>query len=375
MANDKEVLSWCSSNYLGLANSDEIKKAIVEGLHQCGIHPSASFLTSGTLEIHRRLEKEIAEFLGMEDAMLFNTSTMANMGVIPAIVDLPILRVLTPLTRLFVNAREGALFGDEFNHPTIIEGCRLARAELVTYKHCDMNDLEEKLKKYDTKKRKVILTDGVFSTNGKIAPLREIVNLAQKYGAMVYVDDATATGILGENGRGTMEHLGLQTGVDIIVTTFAKSFGIVGGAAVASKEIIDYLRISAKTYMFSGALIGALAIGILRALEMIRKEKWRREKCWENARYLREKLQEAGFNTLNRQTPIIPIFVGDETTAIRMSQDLFDRGILSPPFRWPAAPRGKAIMRFTVTCEYSKEQMDRLVQNLIAVGKEHRIIA
>lgn len=375
MANDKEVLSWCSSNYLGLANSDEIKKAIVEGLHQCGIHPSASFLTSGTLEIHRRLEKEIAEFLGMEDAMLFNTSTMANMGVIPAIVDLPILRVLTPLTRLFVNAREGALFGDEFNHPTIIEGCRLARAELVTYKHCDMNDLEEKLKKYDTKKRKVILTDGVFSTNGKIAPLREIVNLAQKYGAMVYVDDATATGILGENGRGTMEHLGLQTGVDIIVTTFAKSFGIVGGAAVASKEIIDYLRISAKTYMFSGALIGALAIGILRALEMIRKEKWRREKCWENARYLREKLQEAGFNTLNSQTPIIPIFVGDETTAIRMSQDLFDRGILSPPFRWPAAPRGKAIMRFTVTCEYSKEQMDRLVQNLIAVGKEHRIIA
>jgi len=371
LVDGREVLSFCSGNYLGLADSSAIKNAITEGLQQYGVHPSGSPLISGTLEVHRRLEKEIAEFLGMEDAMLFNTSTMANIGAIPPIVDLQGLRFLTPLTRSFLSAKEGALFGDEFNHPTIVDGCRLAKAELVPYKHCDMNDLEKKLEKHEEKKRKVILTDGVFSTSGEIAPLREIVELALKYGAMVYVDDALATGILGENGRGTMEHLGLKAGVDIVVTTFSKAFGVVGGAVAASKAIIDYLRVLARTYMFSGAFLGALALGILRALEMVREEGWRRERLWDNTRYLRDRLREAGFNTLNSETPIIPVLVGDEKTAIRMSEDLFEQGILSPPFRWPAVPKGKAMMRFTVTCEYSKEQLDRLVESLVAVGRKH----
>lgn len=374
VVNGKKVLSFCSGNYLGLAYNEEIKKAIIEGLNQYGIHPSGSVLISGTLKIHRKLEREIAAFIGKEDAMIFNTSTMANMGVISAIIDLPILDFFTPLRVSFLKRKESALFSDEFNHPTIIEGCRLAKAESVIYKHCDMNDLEKKLKKYRKKKRKLILTDGVFSTHGDVAPLKDIVELAKKYGAMVYVDDAIATGILGENGRGTMEYLGLKEGVDIIVTTFSKCFGIVGGVAIASKEIIDYLRISAKTYMFSGAFLGALAAGTLKALEIIKRDKWRRIKCWENTRYLKNKLEEAGFNILNSKTPIIPIFIGDERTAINVSRDLFDRGILSPPFRWPAVLRGQAIMRFTVTCEYSREQLDRLVENLIEAGKKYKII-
>jgi len=372
IVNGKKVLSFCSGNYLGLAHNDEIKRAIIEGLHQYGIHPSGSVLISGTLEIHRKLEREIADFLGMEDAMIFTTSTMANMGVIPAIIDLPPLKLFTPFKISFL--KESVLFSDEFNHPTIIEGCRLAKAERVIYRHCDVDDLEKKLKKYRKRKRKLILTDGVFSATGEIAPLKEIVELAQKYEAMVYVDDAIATGILGENGRGTMEHLGLKSGVDIIVTTFSKCFGVVGGVAAASKEIIDYLRVTAKTYIFSGAFLGALAKGILKALEIIKRDKWRRIKCWENTKYLKNKLEEAGFNTLNSQTPIIPILIGDEKKAIDMSRDLFERGILSPPFRWPAVPKGKALMRFTVTCEYTKEQLDRLVENLIIVGKKYRLI-
>ena len=374
IVNGKKVLSFCSGNYLGLAHNEEIKKVIIDGLNQYGIHPSGSVLISGTLKIHRKLEREIADFIGKDDAMVFNTSTMANMGVIPAIVDLPIIDFFSPLKSTFFKKRESVLFSDELNHPTIIEGCRLTKAERIIYKHCDVNDLEKKLKKYKKKRRKLILTDGVFSTHGDIAPLKEIVGLAKNYGAMVFVDDAIATGILGENGRGTMEYYGLRDGVDIIITTFSKCFGVIGGAAVASKEIIDYLRISAKTYMFSGAFLGALAKGILKALEIIKRDKWRYTKCWGNTRYLKNKLQEVGFNTFNSETPIIPILIGDEKIAINMARELFDRGILSPPFRWPAVPRGQAIMRFTVTSEYSKEQLDRLVENLIVVGKKYKIV-
>jgi len=372
IVNGRKVLSFCSGNCLGLAHNEEIKRAIIEGLDRYGLHPSGSVLISGTLKIHRKLEKEIANFLEKEDAMIFNTSTMANMGVIPAIINLPILNFFGSLKE--ISSKESILFSDELNHPTIIEGCRLAKAERVIYRHCDINDLEKKLQKYSRKKRKLILTDGVFTTYGDIAPLKDIVDLAKKYEAMVFVDDAAATGILGSNGRGTSEYFGLKDGIDIIVTTLSKCFGIVGGVAIASKEIIDYLRISSKTYVFSGAFLGALAMGVLKALEIIKRDQWRRIKCWENTEYLKDRLQEVGFDTLNSQTPIIPVLIGREETAINMSQDLLKRGILSPPFRWPAVPRGRAIMRFTITCEYSKEQLDRLVENLIPVAKKYKII-
>lgn len=367
--NGRKVLSFCSANYLGLANDKRIKKAIIDGLYQYGIHPSASPLVSGTLTIHKKLEKEIADFIGNEGAMLFGKSTLANMGVIPAVINLPIINFLSLIKIPFKGEEKAALFSDESNHATVIEGCRLAKGEKVVYKHCDMNDLENKLKKYKKYKRKLILSDGVFTMDGDIAPLPDIVNLAQKYGAMVFVDDVGGTGILGKNGKGTMEHFGLKEGVDIIVTNFAKSFGVDGGAAIASKEIIDYLRISTRTYIFTGALLSALAVGILKALDIIKTEKWRHKKLWENTIYLKNKLDEAGFNTLNSQTPIIPILIGDETKVVNMSRDLFNRGIFAMPYRWPAVPRGQAKMRFTITCQYSKEQIDRLVENLILIRK------
>jgi len=175
-------------------------------------------------------------------------------------------------------------------------------------------------------------------------------------------------------GEVPWKYFGLEEGVDIVVTTFSKCFGVVGGAAIASREIIDYLRISAKPYIFSGAFLGALACGILKALEIVKRDKWRRIKCWENTKYLKNRLDEAGFNTLNSQTPIIPILIGKEEIAIKMADDLFEMGILSPPFRWPAVPKGQARMRFTVTFEYLKEQLDRLVDSLIIVGKKYKIL-
>lgn len=370
----KKMLSFCSSNCLGLANNKRIKKAIIEGLHRYGISPVAPYHTCGTLTIHKELEKKIADFINMEDAMIFNTSTMANMGVIPALINLPTTTFLSFLKIPFLKEEKAVLFSDELNHATVIEGCRLAKAEKVVYKHCNMNDLEAKLKKYRKKERKLILSDGLFTMDGDIAPLPDIINLARKYGAMVFIDDAGGTGILGENGRGTMEYYRLREGVDVIVTTFSKTMGMIGSAACASKEIIKYLRISAKTHMFSVAFPGALALGVLKALEIIKKDKARRVKLWENTKYLKTKLQESGFNTLNSQTPIIPILIGDERIAINMSRDLFDRGIFSPPIRWPAVPKGNARMRFIVSSEHSKEQMDRLIENLIDLGKKYKII-
>jgi len=370
--NGKRVLSFCSGNYLGLANNKEVETAIIKGLHQYGIHPSGSVLISGTLSIHRKLEKEIADFLGKEDAMIFNTSTMANMGVIPAIINLPITSFFSFFKIPFIK-NDAVILSDELNHATVIEGCRLAKCERVVYKHCNMDDLENKLKKHRKKKMKLITTDGVFSMDGDIAPLPDIINLAEKYGAMVFVDDAIATGILGKDGKGTMEYFGLKEGVDIIVTTFSKCFGVSGGIAAASKELIDYLRITAKTYIFSGGFLGALACGVLKSLEIIKRAKVERAKCWENTKYLKNRLQEAGFNTLNSETPIIPILIGNEETAIKMSRDLFDRGIFSPPIRWPAVAHSQARMRFTVTCQYSKEQLDKLVDNLIPLSKKYRI--
>lgn len=370
----KKVLSFCSANYLGLANDSRIKEAIVDGLYRFGIHPSGSPLVTGTLAVHKELEKKVADFIGGEDALTFGKSTLANMGVIPALINLPVINFLSALGISSSPMEKAVIFSDELNHATVIEGCRLAKAERVIYKHCDMDDLEKKLKKYERYKRKLIVTDGVFTMDGDIAPLKDIVSLSQKHEAMVFMDDVGGTGILGENGRGTMEYFGLKSGVDVIVTNFAKAFGVDGGAAIASKCIIDYLRITTRTYIFTGALLSALAAGILKAFEIIEKEKWRRTKLWENTNYLKNKLQEAGFNTLNSQTPIIPVLIGDEKTIINMTKELFNRGIFAIAYRWPAVRQGEARFRFTVTCQYSKEQIDTLVDNLTIVAKKYKII-
>jgi len=371
--NGKKVLSFCSGNYLGLANNSEIKQAIIDGINKYGVHPSGSVLISGTLDIHRKLERKVSDFFCFEDSMIFNTSTMANMGVIPAIINLPLTSLLSFFKVLF-RSEEGIIFSDEYNYATVIEGCRLARAKRVIYKHRNMDDLEDKLKKYKRRGRKLIVSDGVFSMDGDIAPLIDLVSLAKKYNAILLVDDAHATGVLGANGRGTMEHFGLESGVDIIITTFSKAIGVVGGAVITSKKLIKYLRVTAKTYIFSGAFLGSLAEGVIKALDIIGTDKNRREKMWENTGYLKRRLKQCGLDTLKSETPIIPVFIGDENDAINMSRDLFDRGILSPPIRWPAVPHGQSRMRFTVTPEYSREQLDRLVNNLEELGKKYRII-
>lgn len=374
VVDNRKVLSFCSFNYLGLANDKEVKKTITEGFDRYGIHTSGAVLISGTLGIHKKLEREIADFLAQEDAMIFNTTTMANMGTIPAVINLPVTSAFSFFRIPFKKSADAVIFSDELNHATIIEGARLAKADKTIYRHCDMNDLEDKLKKYRKKKRKLILTDGVFSMDGDIAPLKDIIELAKKHGAIIFVDDVNATGVLGRNGQGTMEHFGLKDGIDIVVSGFSKCFGVMGGVTATSQHIADYLRVTAKTYMFSGGFSGGLALGVLKALEIIKTDKTRRNKLWENTRYLKNRLQGNGFDTLNSETPIIPIFLGDERIAINMSRDLLNRGILSPAIRWPAVAHGQSRIRFVVTSLHSKEQIDRLVDNLIDTGKKYKVI-
>lgn len=366
---NKNVLSFSSGNYLGLANDPQIKQAVISGIEKYGLHPSGSVLITGTLEIHRELERRLASYLGFGDAMLFNTSTMANMGVIPAMINLPLISLLS-FFKVFIRKEQAVILSDEFNHATVIEGCRLSDAKRIVYKHADLADLERHLKKH-RKRKKLIVTDGVFSMDGDIAPLPDIIRLAKTYQAMVMVDDAHATGVLGEHGRGTMEHYGLKGGVDILTTTFSKAFGVVGGAALASPEVIRYLRVSAKTYIFSGAFLGGLAVGVLKAIDIAEHDVIRRKRLRENTDLLRRRLLEIGMNTLGSQTQIIPVLIGDEQTAVDMSRELLDKGILAPPIRWPAVPHGKARMRFALTPDFTSEQIERLVTSLDEVARLH----
>jgi 8-amino-7-oxononanoate synthase len=369
----KRVLSFSSGNYLGLANDPAIKKAVIEGIETYGLHPSGSVLISGTLAIHRELEHRLASYLGFGDGMIFATSTMANMGVIPALINMPLISLFA-FFKVFFRGQKSVIFSDKLNHATVIEGCRLSDARRVIYRHRDMNDLEHYLKKY-RRKKKLIVTDGVFSMDGDIAPLPDIIRLAKQYGAMVMVDDAHATGVLGEHGRGTMEHFGLTEGVDVLVTTFSKAFGVVGGAALASPELIRYLRVTAKTYIFSGAFLGGLANGVIKAIDIAEHDTIRRKKLWENINLMRKLLNQAKLNTLESETQIIPVLIGDESNAIAMSQDLLDCGILAPPIRWPAVPHGEARMRFALTPDYTKKQIERFVLDVIDVAKRHGIIS
>lgn len=369
----KKVLSFCSFNFLGLANDPLVKKAIIEGINKYGAHPCGAVLISGTLGIHKKLEKEIAAFLGKEDAMIYNTTSMANIGVIPAIANLPLSTLFSFFKIPFREDEEVILLSDELNHATIVEGCRLAKGKKIIYKHCDVKDLESQLKKHKKNKRKIILTDGVFSMDGDIAPLKEIASLAKEHGALIYVDDVNALGVLGDKGAGTAEYLGLKD-IDIITTGFSKCFGVTGGITAASKDTIDYLRVTSKTYIFSGGILGGLAQGVLKSLEIVKKDKDRRNRLWENTRYLKNGLVKIGFNILKTETPIIPILIGSERISINMAKDLLERNIFSPPIRWPAVSHGQARMRFVVNSTHTKKQIDYLLENLTTIGRKYKII-
>jgi 8-amino-7-oxononanoate synthase len=370
--NGKKVVLFASNNYLGMLNDPRVLKAAEDGLKKWGIGNGSARLLTGNLELHLELEKEIAEFKLRESALTFVSGYMVNEGCIPPLVnvfDVSILSIIGAKKK----KPETIVFSDEYNHASTITGIKLSGADKEIYKHNDMDELERSLSKYPKNKRKIIITDGVFSMDGDIVNLPVLNKLAKEYNAMIYLDDAHASGILGKHGRGTEDYFGLEGSCDFVMGTFTKGFGGVGGFICSTQDVIDYLKVMAKSFIFTAPIAPPVAAGLIESIKIVREESWRREKLLENANYLRDNLNKLGFDTITSQTQIIPVFIGDEEKAARFSKKLLEAGFFVPIARWPAVPKKMARLRFAVMAQHTKEQMDKLLEVMKDLKKTERL--
>ncbi|KLO22691.1 2-amino-3-ketobutyrate CoA ligase [Marinitoga sp. 1197] len=355
----KKVLNLCSNNYLGFANNDRLKKAAIAAVEKYGVGPGAVRTIAGTMDIHHQLEKELAEFKKAEATLVVQSGFNANQAVIPAITT-----------------AEDAILSDELNHASIIDGVRLSKAKKYVWKHKDVKDLEAKLKeaKENGARRLLIITDGVFSMDGDLAPLPEIVEVAEKYEAIVMVDDAHGEGVLGENGRGIVDHFHLHSRVDIEVGTLSKAFGVVGGFIAGKKVLIDYLKQKARPFLFSSSLSPAEAGAALEAVRILVESGEVVEKLWDNAKYFNDKLNALGFDTWHSETPITPVMLYDAKIAKNFSLRLFEEGIFAQSIGYPTVPKGLARIRVMISAAHTKEDLDFAVEKFEKIGKELNII-
>jgi 8-amino-7-oxononanoate synthase len=345
----KDLVMMGSNNYLGLTHDTRVIDAVIDGVKKWGTGCTGSRFLNGNLSVHEDLEKELAAFFGMEDSIVFASGFMANVGAIAGIAG-----------------PGDHIFSDDENHACIIEGCRSSKAKTHVYRHADMVHLEELLKSVPLESGKLIITDGVFSMTGHIAHYDQIYALAQKYNARTYIDDAHGLGVIGKGGRGTASHFGLP--VDILMGTFSKSFASQGGFVCARKDVIEWLRIKARTFMFSAALAPAMASAAQEALSILKKEPEIVDRARENAVFLKSGLEAAGLNTLGTQTSIIPVFVGDDETALSICQQLLKMGVFTTPVLYPAVPRGQAIIRCSVMSTHTKEDLTSALKAFTALA-------
>jgi 8-amino-7-oxononanoate synthase len=348
----KRTIMIGSNNYLGLASHPEVIEAAINATKEYGTGVSGSRFLNGTLDLHIQFEKELAEFLNKEDATIFSTGFQSNLGIISAITG-----------------RNDIIFSDKENHASIYDGTRLSYAEVVRYNHNDMVDLENKLKKADPNKGKLILTDGVFSMSGDIANLPEIVRLAKQFEARVMVDDAHGLGVMGEHGRGTAEHFGLEKEVDIIMGTFSKSLASLGGYVAAERDVVDYIRHNSRPYIFSAAIPASNAAAALTALRILRREPERVKALSDIADYMREGLKKRGLDLRPSKTPIIPIYTYMPMRTMIACNQLFEHGVYVNPVVPPATPIGECLIRTSYTATHTKEQMDEAIDKIVEVLK------
>ena len=342
---------------MGLANHPRLKAAAQEAIGNYGSGAGASRLVSGNLALNDQLEEKIAHLKGKESGLLFSTGYMANLGIISSIVG------------------EGdAVFSDQLNHASIVDACRMSKADTTVYPHRDMEALEEVLRKSDHYKQKLLVTDGVFSMDGDIAPLPELVNLADRYGCMLMVDDAHATGVLGANGGGTGAHFGLEDKIDISMGTFGKALGGFGAFAAGTHTLRLFLINRARSLMFTTGLPPAVIASALAALEVLEDEPALRKKLWENTRFFREGIEKLRFSTIKSETPIIPLLIGDADLTMRMGKILFEKGFFMHGIRPPAVPQGLSRLRITIMATHTEEQLEQALEALEAVGKQLGLI-
>ena len=354
----KEVLNFCANNYLGLSAHPQVLEAAKNAIDSHGFGLSSVRFICGTQDIHKELEAKIAEFVGCEDAILYAAAFDANGGLFEPILG-----------------KEDAIISDELNHASIIDGIRLCKAARYRYKHSDMADLEEKLKEAQSSRRRIIATDGVFSMDGDTAKLKEICDLADKYDAMVMVDDCHSTGFIGKTGRGTAEHCGVTGRVDIITGTFGKALGgAMGGFTAGPKEVVQMLRQRSRPYLFSNSLAPSIVGATNFVLDMIKDDTQLRDKLEDNASYFRRKMTEAGFDILPGNTPIVPIMLYDAPLAQDFSAKLLDEGIYVIGFFYPVVAKGKARIRVQLSAAHEREHLDKAIEAFVKVGKELEVI-
>ncbi len=354
-----EVLNFCANNYLGLASDPAVIEAGIEAIKTHGFGLSSVRFICGTQDIHKELEKKTAQFLGMEDCILYAAAFDANGGLFEPLLT-----------------SEDAVISDELNHASIIDGIRLCKAKRFRYKHNNMSDLEEQLKSAKGSRRKLIVTDGSFSMDGTIAQLDKICDLADKYNALVMIDECHSTGFIGPTGRGCHEYHKVMDRVDIITGTYGKALGgASGGFTAARKEIVDILRQNSRPYLFSNTLAPAIVGATLKVLDILSGSTHLRDKLEENTKYFRSKMSEAGFDIVSGTHPIVPIMLYDATVAQEFAKALLDEGIYVIGFFFPVVPKGKARIRVQLSAAHEREHLEKAIQAFIKVGKKLNVIS
>ena len=347
-------LNMCSNNYLGLANNPETVKSAMDSLRNYGVGAGAVRSIAGTEEIHIALEKKIAAFKHMEASVVFQGGLLANTGTIPVLVG-----------------KDDIVFSEELNHASIIDGVRLSSAKRVMYRHMDMQDLRNQLKEHRSEgRRALIITDGVFSMDGDIAPLPEIVDLSDEYDAMSYVDDAHGEGVLGDHGRGIVDHFNLSKRIDVEMGTFSKALGAVGGFSAGSYNLADLIKQRSRPFLFSSAMNPADAAAVLKSIEILERDDSLLKKLWDNATYLKKGLGDLGFNTGTSKTPITPVIVGEEKKTLELSKRLFENeNVFASPIVFPTVPKGTARIRLMPSAVHSRDDLNVAIEAFRKIGK------
>jgi len=354
----KDVINLASNNYLGLTTHPKLREAALEAVRKYGVGSGAVRTISGTMTLHMQLEERIAAFKNVEACVVFQSGFAANAGTVSAI--------LTP---------EDHIISDELNHASIIDGCRLSKAKIHVFPHKDAAAAEKILAELESVPgRKLLISDGVFSMDGDIGPLPGLVEAAEKHGAIMMVDDAHSSGVLGKNGRGTIDHFGLHGRVQVQVGTLSKAIGVLGGYVCGSRDLIEFLYHRARPFLFSTSHPPAVAAACLAAFDVLEQEPERIDALWSNTKYFKAGLKSAGFNTGMSETPITPVMAGEAKAAHELSRELFNAGVLATGIGFPTVPKGKARVRTIVTATHTKDELDRALEIFRSVGKKMGLI-
>jgi glycine C-acetyltransferase len=360
----KKVINLASNNYLGLCNHPKLAEAAIQAIKDHGVGSGAVRTIAGTMRIHMELEEKIARFKNVEACVVFQSGFTANAGTVSSILG-----------------KEDFILSDELNHASIIDGARLSKAKIKVFRHKDVEHCEQLLHEVQNEPgKKLIITDGVFSMDGDIGPVGELADLAEKYGAIMMVDDAHASGVLGRNGRGSVDHFNAHGKVDVQVGTLSKAIGALGGYVCGSRDLIDFLYHRARPFLFSTSHPPSVAATCIAAFDILENEPERIERLWSNTRYFKQQLESAGFDVGGRttpasETPIIPIILGDGRKTMEFSRELFAHGLMATGIAFPTVPEGKARIRTIMTSEHTREQLDQALEILTSTAKRMEVLA